>query len=382
MTGPRWTFAWGGWTVIRLVACAILLTDAVYAVATIDSMGLGQVVMHLLAALAGIAMCWWPRAGGIAAAAWLVLALAVPPSGADVLLIAIATVVMLPVVPKWGVLPFIGGLAVYGVLVSWLHAGDNWIDESVTRLLILSLALMGGVAVRGFRMQLTRGAKRIAQLEEERVQIRVAERQRLARDLHDIVAHQLAIICLQTLSHKGSNDPQELNQAMGRIDHAARTAVSELHSLLTLLDDQKELAADPHLAGEKADAPGVLHDLAGTLVAEGFRVRASIPSELSEVAESAQLTLSRVAKEATTNIMRHAPRSGLVEITVDVASDWVTLTLTNPMYRDDNPGPLAAHSLGRGLRGLAERVDLATGVLEVGPRGKVWVVRVTLPRHG
>lgn len=380
MTRAGPTRRWGGWLALKVLATGYLASDMADSVSRADELGPGALVLHLSAGVAGVLLCWWPLVGILATVACMSLAMFVAPIGADLSLLVLVPLVLLPRIPRSGMPVLVGSQVAYCLLVSWRHGDGHWLDDAGTRLVVTALATLAGIAVRGFSTQLQSGARRIQELEHERALIRVNERTRLARELHDIVAHQLAIICLQTLGHRASDDPVELGQAMDRIDHAARTAVSELHELLNVMDDDLD-AVDSHPLAGTADAPAELRALASTLVEGGFRLRLSVPVELAEVADSAQLTLTRVAREATTNILRHASPGGLVQIEVDVQDELVTLAVTNRMRQGGALGPLDEHSLGRGMRGLAERVDLAAGVLEIGPLGPDWVVRVSLPTH-
>lgn len=368
---------WGGWTVLKVLATCLLLADMAHSVATVQTQGYAPMTMHLAAGLASILLCWRPRLGALAGAACLSLAMFIPPAGADLSVLVIAILVFLPRVSTIGTLLLPGSLAAYSLAVSLRHSGGQWINDAGLRVTLVVIATLAALGVRGFSTQLSRGVHRIEQLEQERVLIRVAERERLARELHDIVAHQLAIISLQSLSHHASDDAQELGQALDRIGTAARTAVTELHTLVNVLDMDQDSAIDPQNA--TADAAVVIAELADTLRAEGFQVEMSVPEQLAEATRSAQVTLSRVAREAVTNILRHADPAGPVQITVRLADDVVTMVLANRMRIGSATGPLSEHSLGRGLRGLAERVDLASGVLEVGPEHGDWVVRVSLP---
>ena len=376
MTEAARVDGWGGWTALKVLATCVLVADMAHSVASVHP--LPELSMHLVFGISSILLCWRPRVGALAGAAALALAMFIPPLGADLPLLVIALLVFLPQITAVAVLTLSGSLAAYSVVVSVRHSGDQWFNDAGLRVLLVMLATLAGMAARGFSTQLRRGARRIEQLEEERVLIRVAERQRLARELHDIVAHQLAIISLQSLSHEGSDDPQELGQAMDRVGRAARTAVTELHTLVNVLDVDQRSTFDPQ--DETADASAVLTELSETLRAEGFQVQSTIPAELADAPRSAQVTLSRVAREATTNILRHADLSGLVRLEVAVGDNLITMALRNRMRDGGASGPLRDHSLGRGLRGLAERVDLAAGKLDVGPRNGEWLVQVSLPR--
>ncbi|MGD8216174.1 sensor histidine kinase [Aestuariimicrobium sp. Y1814] len=368
---------WGGWTALKVLVTCLLLADMAHSVATVQTLGYAQMTMHVVAGVASILISWVPRVGAVAGAVFLSLAMFIPPAGADLAVLVIATLVYLPRVSSMGMLVLSGSLVTYSVVVSLLHSGDGWFNDAGLRATLVVIATLAGLAVRGFSTQLSRGAKRIEQLEHERVQIRVAERQRLARELHDIVAHQLAIISLQSISHRHAEDPEELGMAMDRIGTAARTAVTELHTLVNVLDVDPDSGVDPQSA--TIDASVVLPELAETLRAEGFSVDLSVPEALAGAPRSAQVTLSRVAREATTNILRHADPRGPVTMAVTMENDRIAMVLSNRMRDGSSPGPLAEHSLGRGLRGLAERVDLASGVLEVGPQQGQWVVKVCLP---
>ncbi len=179
---------------------------------------------------------------------------------------------------------------------------------------------------------------------------RLRERLRIARDMHDALGHRLGLVSVQAAALEVADLPGEQAAAVRRLATAARGAVDELHELVGALREPDEGAREP----------GV--EAIGVLVAE-FR-RAGVPVTLTTLGEPKRLSAAagraayRVVEEGLTNAARHAPGQA-VTVRVEWESDALLVTLVNPL-----PGEPAAPGGGHGLRGLAERVRPAGGMLD------------------
>lgn len=205
-------------------------------------------------------------------------------------------------------------------------------------------------------------------LEAEQVSAVQAERMRIARDLHDVVAHHVSGIGVQAAGAARLLDarPDATRKALGTIETSARRAVTQMHQVVGLLRS----AGDPE--ADRAPQPG-LTDLAA-LVAEagaagGPAVRLTTVGEPVDLDPAVASTIYRVAQEALTNVRRHAAANSAT-----VTLRWLDApTAVEVEVIDDGRGPAAAPAAGSpsggfGLTGIRERVATWDGEVEIGPR--------------
>jgi signal transduction histidine kinase len=208
---------------------------------------------------------------------------------------------------------------------------------------------------------------RLAALEVERDQqaeIGAArERARIARELHDVVAHSLAVMVSQADGGRyvAPEDPGAASRALAQIAETGRDALAQMRRLLGVLR-----------AGEEgADLPGLVRRLAGA----GLPVELEVEGRARELPAELQLCIHRVAQEALTNVLKHADSPRRVEVMLRYLDSEVDLTV-----RDDGRGIAAGDGQGHGLAGMRERVALHSGSLHAGPRaGGGYEVRARLP---
>jgi signal transduction histidine kinase len=212
-------------------------------------------------------------------------------------------------------------------------------------------------------------ADRLALLERQAGQL--AERNRLARELHDSVGHALTVATLQAGAARKllDSDPAFARQALAAVEDAGRAALDDLDHVLGLLRDGDDAgtAPQPTLAD--------LDRLLAETRAAGVEVRAEVTGDLRRVPAAVAREAYRIVQEALTNAPRHA---GPVPVTLRlaVAADRLTLELTNPLA---GRGGGRDRGGGRGLRGIGERVAILGGRMQAGPEGDRWRVAAGLP---
>jgi signal transduction histidine kinase len=187
------------------------------------------------------------------------------------------------------------------------------------------------------------------------------ERRRIARELHDMVAHHVSVMgVLATGSRRTLHrDPAAADEALATIEETGRTALREMRRLLDVL------RTDQEPAGELAPQPGMAH-LAGLVeqVREaGLPVGLKVEGEAGALDPAVALTVYRIVQEALTNVLKHAG-SATAEVRLDVGTYWLTLEIC-----DTGRGPrVGGARIGHGLLGMRERVTLYGGTLRTGPR--------------
>jgi signal transduction histidine kinase len=220
-----------------------------------------------------------------------------------------------------------------------------------------------------------------AQREQEARRATVAERLRIARELHDIIAHHVSVIVIQAQGAQrvAGREPDRALRAMADVEHTARTALEEMRRMLGLL-------RPPDGGGEAAvgglDVAQGLADigaLADGMTAAGLPVTVRTTGEPCPVPEDVGLTVYRIAQEALTNVLKHAGHAG-AEVHLHYGED-LELTVT-----DDGRGAAAglagpaAPGAGRGTTGMRERAAMLGGSFTAGPRaGGGYRVHAVLP---
>jgi signal transduction histidine kinase len=206
-----------------------------------------------------------------------------------------------------------------------------------------------------------------------REQVRLREREQLARDLHDTVGHYVSAIAVQAQAGRAiaSTRPEAPLEALGIIEDAASRALGEMRAILRAMRDDDAAALAP--AASLAD----IERLAGSGTYP-FTVQVSLSGSLDNLDATIVSTLYRLAQESITNAARHARHAKLLAINITGEAGQLQLQI------DDDGEPIARPTpVGLGLQGMRERVTLLGGTLDAGPgpqRG--WSVRAILPRAG
>ncbi|SFW77598.1 sensor histidine kinase [Amycolatopsis australiensis] len=209
-------------------------------------------------------------------------------------------------------------------------------------------------------------ADRIARLERRTEQL--AERNRLARELHDSVGHALSVVTVQAGAARRTlrTDPDFTERALGAIEESARTALDDLDHVLGLL---REEAAGRTPQPALTELPALLD----TTRLAGTQVTADIGGDLAAVPAVVSREVYRILQECLTNAVRHAGRVP-VTVAVDVAAHALVARVANPLGRGTGRA-----GGGRGLRGMTERVAVLGGELSAGRVDERWEVVVRVP---
>ena len=212
-------------------------------------------------------------------------------------------------------------------------------------------------------------AGRNAALQRQAEQAAAAERARIARELHDIVAHHLSVIVLQAAGARASG--KAAGSALEKIENSGRQALAETRRLLGVLRDTDEETG-------LAPQPGIseLDTLADSVRAAGLPVNLVIDGDPAAVPAAVDVSVYRIVQEALTNVLKHAGPAR-ADVTIDCADEAVTIEVTDDGTREPgNRTPVGGH----GLAGMRERVAIFGGELHAGPRpGGGFAVQARLP---
>lgn len=269
-----------------------------------------------------------------------------------------------------------GGVLELGVLlVSIDHPGY----AAKTLGFIFLSGLTTAAAVLGTNVQTRRAylrevEERAARLESERDQkarLAVAgERTRVARDMHDIVAHNLAVMIALTdgAALTLETNPRRARTALSEASNAGRTALSDLRRVLGILRDTESEApreSMPHLSA--------LDQLVETVRHTGLDVRYRTTGPVHELPQAIQLSAYRVVQEAVTNVMKHARRAQVVTVGITATESDVAI-----LVHDDGSTAGTPPDEGHGLVGIRERAALHHGSVVAGPTTTGWRVECRL----
>jgi signal transduction histidine kinase len=231
------------------------------------------------------------------------------------------------------------------------------------------LAIAAGDVIRSRRVS----EQRLVQTAEQETLRRVGEeRLRIAREIHDVVAHAMTAINVQAgvAAHLLEREPGQAYDALRNIKHTSGAALTDLRSTLEVLRDPSASAplGPPAGLGDIAELTGGLQS-AGVAVTLDVDDAADVPAPVQSVAY-------RIVQEALTNVARHAQAS-VTAVTVRRVPGAITVEVTD----DGAMASVMDTAAGNGVRGMRERAAALGGTLEAGPSGNGgWRVRAWLPR--
>jgi signal transduction histidine kinase len=259
--------------------------------------------------------------------------------------------------------------------------GDPYLLNLFVGALLTAVVIGWGLFVRVQREQVLSLQERAAVLEAERrlhvEQARDAERRRIAREMHDVLAHRVSLLSLHAgaLEFRPDAPPAEIAEAAAVIRATARSALEDLREVIGVLRDGGESGEPEPPQPTLADVPALVEESQ----AAGMRVRCRIDVPGADAAPDALgRTVYRIVQEGLTNARKHAPTAA-----VDVTVTGGEQLLVEIVSRRPVGVAVAAEPLpgaGSGLIGLGERVALAGGALQHGPDASGdFVLRATLP---
>lgn len=267
---------------------------------------------------------------------------------------------------RWGLAAALVAELGAGMATFRYQAGAD--DRKLT--LALLTAIVAGTWILGLHMRTRRAylrsvEERAARLERERdteVQMAMAaERARIARELHDVIAHNVSVIVVQAdgASYTIDTDAGRAGQALETISATGRQALAEMRRLLGVLRESDD-------AGAYAPQPGVaqLDDLVEQVRSSGLAVTFAVDGAPPAMSEGRQLTVFRIVQEALTNTLKHGGLRVAADVRLRYAADAVEVRVV-----DDGRGAAALDDgRGHGLAGMRERAAIYGGIVEASPR--------------
>ena len=256
---------------------------------------------------------------------------------------------------------------------------------------LVGFVIRGQFAARAAHLEVLaeRAELAAARRQDEARQATIAERLRIARELHDIVAHHLSVVVIQAQGAQRiiGRDPDRALAAMSQVEQTGRTALEEMRSLLGLLrsgeppeDLDEPPDGPPGVSQARMPRPGLadIRAMAIQLRSAGLPVTVHTVGKPGHIREDVSLTGYRIVQEALTNVVKHAgPAAATVTLTF---GDTLDIEVT-----DDGRGAAAGLAAGlpgagHGMAGMRERVAMLNGKLAAGPRpGGGYRVHAVIP---
>lgn len=379
-SGERWAWISAAFLAVVSTAVGWPVLAAIYGV----NVAIAMLIMFAHAAALLLAVRW-PVAGvllqtGAALAtafATVHAATALPwPWPVMTLLVQVALVLLVSLRNRWFWGAFAWAAPAFACLIVALSYG---VDGGGWSSIIVTASVSAGALALGVVVRLwaeSRGALRDERQTSAELSARgteLQERNRIAQELHDVVAHSMSVISVQatTAKYRLPGLDTEVERELESIAGSSRQALTEMRSLLTLLrspDEDRDLQLVPQPT--LADIPSLVESTRNSGVQIALTV--SGPDSNSDGGDSASapsaaagLTAYRIIQEALSNAMRHAPGSA-IDVSVDVSPSTVTVTVENGPADAASTQP-AAPGAGLGLAGVRERVAALGGSVEAGP---------------
>ena len=266
-------------------------------------------------------------------------------------------------------------------LASAWRSGDWTEPDNLAQLAWVGFAAALGDAGRNKRAYLEaveERARRAERTREEEAQRRVIEeRMRIARELHDVVAHHIAVIHVQAgvVGHLMTDQPEKAQQALGHVRHSSRTVLDELSGLLDVLRQPD----DPRTPTDPSPSLDQLGTLVDTFAASGLRVDWQLSGAPQPLSSAVDLVAYRLVQEGLTNAHKHG--TGSARLQVAFQGGKVAIDIVNPSAATDG-GIIDEQQVGsgHGLIGMRERARAVGGSLRAAAESDgTWRVTAQLP---
>jgi signal transduction histidine kinase len=269
--------------------------------------------------------------------------------------------------PRFGATVLAAG---FGVLLVQTAVNHFSLENQVIWGFAFFLGWLGGTAYRNQLQIATELAKAQDELAQKAAQ---DERHRLAREVHDLIAHSLAVTMLQLSGARLALEAGETEEAVAALadaEAAGRAAMSEIHRTVGLLGP----------GGDEPPTPCAsdLPELVDGFNRAGLVVRFDLEGDLSHVPMATGLATYRVVQESLSNVVKHAPGAP-VTVQVRVETDDVAIRVVNPIVPGTAP---AASGVGQGIRGMTERAELLGGTARASNGDGTWKVEARIPWNG
>jgi signal transduction histidine kinase len=269
----------------------------------------------------------------------------------------------------------VAGLVYWMPVMAWFAAEWIWVDPDPgwgAWIAGTTFTLCGGLLIR---QQLNLVAQLRAAQAGLAAKARAEERNRISRDLHDVIAHTLTVSLLHVMSARLAveHDPEDAARALAEAERLGRESLDEVRQVVGMLRDDSDV---PQRTSPLPEASG-LPELVARFQSAGADVAFSADGDIGRLPATIGLAVYRILQEALTNVIKHgggAPATARLVVSADTA----TLTVDSL----GAAGPVNGDGAGHGLLSMRERAESLGGTCEAGPSGAGWLVRARFPLRG
>lgn len=333
-----------------------------------------SVLFGLAATLATALFAWWPAAAATSLLLVALVQITAGQDGSQFLYLTAAAGLVVYTSPAWF-------LAVYVIAAASLTALATaalgvFASTAVPALaLVITVSSSIGWALRTAHGRERRLALDIAQLEYARSAAIDAERERIADELHDIIAHDVTLVSMHARVLERVDDPALYAQSIQAIRISADQALADIRRVLRIVRDDQATLLDPS-DEQRANIASALEEARDSLAKLGADVTVHSSPDVS-VSAAIEQALVHLVREGATNIAKHATERPSVTIQIETIENDVRLELANSIA--ETPRSSLIPSSGYGLDRLRERVSLLGGDLSTQTVGGTWTLTARLP---
>lgn len=258
--------------------------------------------------------------------------------------------------------------------------------DAVLLIAVVPLAAMAYVVTRSIYLLREKNAVALRQMQTVEEQTRLAvdrERKNIARDLHDIVAHDITVVAMQSKAAKFANDGQKALEALDIIAKLSTETLHDLRLMLNVLRADGTMADSLSRSNDKPAATTVYALQGAELFVQrlkdaNFKVSSTTDEKISELPRSAQTAIYRVMQEGTTNVIKHGAVGGKCTFNLTVAGAEAVLEITNQIENSGKKSTGLPEG-GTGLIGMGDRMRAFGGKFATSSENGVWALRASIP---
>ncbi|MDQ0028964.1 sensor histidine kinase [Arthrobacter bambusae] len=371
-----WTFATlpvGARRALAAVVGVALLADGV--LAFLARTPLPTAIVDIGALIAIGAFAWRPRVAATVLATWGLVATLLGAGGSYSLAVAISVGLVTSTCGRWLSVSYCVATVAWAIVAEGF--GQGFVQGGGVGGVAVGVASgLIGWGFRGGRARESQLAADIDRLKRESASAVQMERDRIADELHNIIAHDITTVVMQARAFELVDDPVSRDTSRRAITDAATQALTDIRRMLRLVQGRDEAVGGAGAGTVSLSA--TLESLSLGLGSMGASVELSLPGSEISMSNTIETTLVHIAREAATNVMKHARQTPLIRLAVTSDREGVTLLVWNaPSSGGDD---LGTDEAGYGLKRMNDRVMLLGGTFEAGGDETGWTVTATVPR--
>ena len=378
-----WTFSGlttGTKLVVAGVVALVVGIEIVGAVVGATDEPASTTVVQAAITLSFLVFLWHPPAGALVLQVGALISVALGAGEASLVAVAVGSGLVLATCSLGLSIAYALGFFALMAFAESSVPGPVEFGTIAALLIVWGVFALLGWLLRGLIRRTTQLASDLAERERMLETAVQAERERIADELHDFIAHELTIIAMHARVLEQTSDPAVHDQSRKAIDGSARQALADIRRVLELTQATRgaddEPAASPVETDHRRLLP-TLTDVERELRAAGARVELVGAYEAApRLSRSMDLAMAQFLREATTNVVKHAASGGPVRIEFTAGASDVLMRVRNEV---EGEGVVTVPPGGYGIARMHERASVLGGAFSAGPDGSGWLVEVRLP---